>query len=103
MSVTSAIIGTWLHSYEEDTGDAEVFRPISFAFPPSRGRPGIAFRPDGGYAEISPGADDRGAVSQGRWRDLGAGRIEISFPDGRQAPSVRHLLSCENGVLKIAK
>jgi hypothetical protein len=100
---TSAIIGTWFHSYEEDTEDANVYRPKGFAFPPSRGRPGIEFRSDGSYIEIGPGADDRGAVSRGQWRDLGAGQIAISFPESHRAPSVRHILSCENGVLKFAK
>jgi hypothetical protein len=99
----SAIVGTWFHSYEEDTEDANVYRPRGFAFPPSRGRPGIEFRPDGAYAEIGPGADDRGAVRRGRWRDLGAGRIDISFPESDRAPSVRQILSCQDGVLKIAK
>jgi hypothetical protein len=103
VSSTSAIIGTWFHSYEEDTEDADVYRPKGFAFPPSRGRRGIEFRSDGSYVEIGPGADDRGAVSLGRWRDLGAGQIAISFPEGGRAPSVRQILSVENGVLKIAK
>ena len=44
MNSTSAIVGTWFHSYEEDTEDAKVYRPKGFAFPPSRGRPGIEFR-----------------------------------------------------------
>jgi hypothetical protein len=100
---TSAIIGTWFHSYEEDTADANVYRPKGFAFPPSRGRPGLEFRSDGGYVEIGPGADDRGSVSLGQWRDLGAGQIGISFPESHRAPSVRQILSYENGVLKIAK
>ncbi len=103
MNSTSAIVGTWFRSYEEDTEDAHVYRPKGFAFPPSRGRPGIEFRSDGGYLEIGPGADDRGAVSRGQWRDLGAGEIDISFPEGNRTPSVRRILSCENDVLKIAK
>ena len=103
MNSTSAIVGTWFSSNEEDTEGAEVYRPTGFAFPPSRGRPGIEFRSDGSYVEIGPGADDRGAVSRGQWRDLGAGQIDISFPQSNRAPSVRRILSCERGVLKIAK
>jgi hypothetical protein len=38
----------WLHSYEEDTETEAVYRPESYAFPPSRGpRPGFELRPDG--------------------------------------------------------
>jgi hypothetical protein len=100
---TTAIIGTWFHSYEEDTENAEVYRRTGFAFPLSRGRPGMEFRSDGSYVEIGPGADDRGATSRGQWRDLGGGQIAISFPGSSRPPSVRHILSGENGVLKFAK
>ena len=103
MNGTPDMVGTWFHSYEEDTEDAKVYRPKGFAFPPSRGRPGIEFGSDGSYVEIGPGADDRGAVSRGQWRDLGGGQIDTSFPETDRAPSVRRILSCEDGVLKIAK
>ena len=99
----SALVGIWLHSYEEDTADAKTYRPKGFAFPPSRGRPGMEFRSDGTYLEKSPGADDRGAVHQGRWRDLGAGQIEISFPAADRPPTVLHVLSSDGGALRIAK
>ena len=103
MNDTSAIGGTWFHSYEEDTQGVAVYRPKGFAFPPSRGRPGIEFGENGSYVEISPGADDRGALSRGQWRDLGAGEIEVSLPEGRQARCTLHVLSCQDGVLRIAK
>lgn len=37
MSEPSSIIGTWFHSYEEDTDTARVYRPRGFPFPRSRG------------------------------------------------------------------
>jgi hypothetical protein len=103
VSITSAIVGTWFLSYEEDTADTRVYRPADFAFPPARGRPGMAFGADGTYLEIGPGADDRGSAQPGRWRELAPGQIEISFPGTERPPSVRRVLSVEGGVLKIAK
>lgn len=103
MTTASEFVGTWFHSYEEDTEEADVYRPKGFPFPPSRGRPGIEFRPDGSLVAIGPGADDRGVTSEGRWRDLGAGQIEMSFPGSDRALSVRRVLSCENGELKLEK
>lgn len=41
---------TWLHSYEEDTETELEYRPETpenFAFPPSRGRTGFTFLPNG--------------------------------------------------------
>jgi hypothetical protein len=40
----------WLHSYEEDHNGTQVFRPGSFAFPPSRGW-GAARSPARAYSE----------------------------------------------------
>jgi len=54
-----------------------------------------------GYVDIGPGTDDRGAVGPGRWRDLGAGQIDIGFPESHRTPSVRQIPFHENAVLKI--
>jgi hypothetical protein len=56
-----------------------------------------------GYVDIGPGTDDRGAVGPGRWRDLGAGQIDIGFPESHRTPSVRQIPFHENAVLKITK
>jgi hypothetical protein len=103
MNGTTVLVGDWLHSYEEDTADAKVYRRRGFAFPPSRGRPGIEFRSDGIYFQKGPGADDRGAVREGRWRDLGAGQVEISFPAADRPPTVLTVLSSDGETLRIAK
>lgn len=61
------LCGRWLHAHEEDTEDAMVFRPAAAKFPPSRGRRGLELSPDGSYAELRPGPDDRTRRSPGRW------------------------------------
>ena len=57
----------WVHSHEEDAGDAQVFRPRGHPLPPSRGRRSLDLRRDGTLVETRPGADDRAQGARGRW------------------------------------
>jgi hypothetical protein len=57
----------WIHSHEEDTAEAMVFRPDGYAFPPSRGRLGFELRPHGGYVETAIGPADRPEEVSGTW------------------------------------
>ena len=58
----------WVHSHEEDTETRMVFRPASFAFPPSRGRTAFTLKSDGSLFEIGIGPTDRRQESQGTWK-----------------------------------
>ncbi len=59
---------TWLHSFEEDDGDIEVYRPDGYDFPPARRpRAGVEFGPGGLFADLTPGPDDRPERRAGRW------------------------------------
>ncbi|MRV76761.1 hypothetical protein GJ700_34130 [Duganella sp. FT92W] len=53
--------GIWAHSFEEDEGDIQVYRPrATFPFPPSRrGRETLEFDPAGRVSAGMPGPDDR--------------------------------------------
>jgi len=98
------VIGAWLHSYEEDTETTAVYRPDDYPFPPARrGRRGLEFRADGTFVELHPGPDDRPRPAAGRWRSLGDGRIQITFPQGQGTPFELTVVSCTDGVLTIAK
>ena len=63
----AVVLGHWVHSHEEDTDDEMIFRPASYAFPPSRGRTSVELCPDGTYVESSPGPTDAPEASGGRW------------------------------------
>lgn len=98
------IIGSWLHSFEEDTETTAVYRPADHAFRPSRRvRRGLEFRADGTFAELRPGPDDRPRAVTGRWRSPEPGRIEVAFPEGGGTPFELTIVSCAGGVLTIAK
>jgi len=73
----------WLHSHEEDVPGKKVFRPDSYAWPPSRGRFGYEFRPDGRVLRLAPGPTDKPTADQGTWTADAEGQITIHIP-GRQ-------------------
>ncbi|HEX9188952.1 MAG TPA: hypothetical protein VGB87_17870 [Vicinamibacteria bacterium] len=59
----------WIHVFEEDTGDAEVFRPETADVPLSRRpRRRLELSPDGTARILVPGPDDRLVESRGIWR-----------------------------------
>ncbi len=61
------LYGRWRHAHEEDTDRDMVFRPATAKLPPARGRRGLDLKPDGSYAELRPGPDDRPEERSGRW------------------------------------
>ena len=65
----AALRRRWVHSHEEDTEGERVFRPASYAFPPSRGRSAFELRADGSFGESAPGPTDRPEKTEGgRWK-----------------------------------
>ncbi len=77
--------GSWVHSYEEDQGDIQVFRPGGgFAFPPGRRpRETLEFGEGGLQGAGMPGPDDRlqraplTPVGMNRYRRADGREIEI--------------------------
>lgn len=65
---TAPLAQAWLHSHEEDTATTLVYRPVKFAFPPSRGRSGFALRADGTLNARKPGPTDQTEHSDGTWK-----------------------------------
>jgi hypothetical protein len=76
----------WVHSHEEDQQGEQVFRPASYAFPPSRGRSALHLRNDGTYSESAPGPTDRPTESGvGDW-EISGNELTLRAPDG----SIQH-------------
>jgi len=61
------LIGSWVHSHEEDTATEQVFRRADYAFPPSRGREALELRSDGTVAVRRPGPTDAPQEVEGTW------------------------------------
>jgi len=75
----TGLSGTWTHSFEEDEGDIQTYRPNgSFAFPPSRqGRDTLDFEQAGQVVSGTPGPDDRLLLSSSGMTSLGMNRFRI--------------------------
>lgn len=75
------ILGNWMHVPAE-SGSGMTFRQARAPLPPSRGRIGFEFRPDGTFEETAPGASDRGESTTGIW-SLEGSLLKLSYEDGR--------------------
>ncbi|MDC8756735.1 hypothetical protein [Janthinobacterium fluminis] len=95
------ISGSWTHSYEEDSGDVQTYRPThSFAFPPSRrGRETLEFGAAGQMVSGRPGPDDRLQMSSASLTALGMNRFRL---DGMGMPGrVVEIIDARPDILKV--
>jgi len=69
---------TWLHSREEDEGEVMVYRPNTYAFPPSRGRTGFAFEAGGKFTQYDIAPTDGLEGNPGKWEMKDSKIIAIS-------------------------
>jgi hypothetical protein len=63
------------HSFEEDSGGVEVFRPDGVSLPPAFGRDGFEMRADGTFIQQGIGPADGIVQVPGRWTSLGPAEI----------------------------
>jgi hypothetical protein len=103
IKLPSTMFRRWIHSREEDTKDVTVFRPSSFAFPPSRGREGIEFRENGEFFHYRIGATDRSEAVAGQWHVERDNIIEVDFPTARLSPYRLVVISVDNDALKVRR
>lgn len=78
----SLLYGGWLHAHEEDEPGKIVYRPDTQNLPPSRGRTGYHFHPDGRLTKIGSSPVDRTVMTEGHWEiDPETNRVTLSLPD----------------------
>jgi hypothetical protein len=63
-----ALVGSWTHVRERDSGDLVTFWPSDSPIPPARGRTAMDLTAGGDLRKFTAGADDRRVVSAGSWR-----------------------------------
>ena len=95
--------GTWLVSREENSGDTLVYRPNTYAFPPSRGRTGFAIKPYGRFEQFDIAPTDGLAGRPGTWTPDGTTRLRIHLNDGREPDYTLEIISLEKQVLKLRR
>jgi hypothetical protein len=71
--VKAALFATpWVHVFEEDSAEGEVYRPDGADIPLSRRpRRRLSFSPDGSARVALPGPDDRPNEQKATWRQEG--------------------------------
>jgi len=97
------LIGTWLHSHEEDTATERIYRRSDFEFPPSRGRRGYEFQSDHSCISIGIAARDGATKEACKWQLHKATEsiIVLTFPDGHQ--NMLQIVSVNSKCLVIKK
>ncbi|GFE71910.1 hypothetical protein CFPU101_45200 [Chroococcus sp. FPU101] len=97
----STIFQHWIHSREEDTEDIQVYRPIGYQFPPSRGRNGLEFRPNGEFILYGLGPTDRPQKIVGSWTAQSNNKIKIDVSVWGDKGRMMEVISCDEKVLKL--
>lgn len=95
--------GTWLHAHEEDQADVLVYRPNTYAFPPSRGRTGFAFERNGLFTQYDIAPTDDLEGHKGRWKVQKDNTLLINLDDQPESGYVLEVVSLENKVLKVRR
>jgi hypothetical protein len=91
----------WIHSFEEDSGAIQVFRPSDFDLPLTRApRYCYEFRKNGQVNRIGSGPSDAMTENKGKFRKTGEKKI-ILFLEGLAKPTAIEILYCDDHILKI--
>ncbi len=95
------VFGRWIHSHEEDTADARIYRRSTYPFPPSRGRRGFEIRPGGEFVRYAIAAADGSKEVPGRWTAERSAWIQVTYPEGSGPPETLEVVSVDQDVLKL--
>ena len=94
----------WIESHEdsEQNSDIRVFRPDTYAFPPSWPRNGFRFDAEGVFVGRGPSPTDGIAVYPGRWTATDNLTFRIT-PSGASLSYGLQLISLQDDVLKVRR
>ncbi len=98
----ACLLRHWIHSHEEDTLAVQVYRPAEYPFPPSRGRTGFAFLPEGELVAYGIAPADGVSESRGSWTFIPPRSISIQRDDAIDPPLTLDVVSCSEYLLAIA-
>ncbi|GEO06410.1 hypothetical protein AAE02nite_40740 [Adhaeribacter aerolatus] len=94
---------TWLHAVEEDSAEVEVYRPNTYAFPPSRGRTGFSLSADGTFRLFTIAPTDGLEEHPGRWKKVKDDVLRIRFAAEQPEGFDLQIISLAPDLLKIKK
>jgi hypothetical protein len=103
-NLQECILRHGVHSHEEDTQDARVYRPAGYDFPPSRGRMGLEFRDGGELVYYGIARADGSEISSGRWTlEEGTTRVRTDVDNERIQPFILEVVFCGDEALKVRR
>jgi len=102
-NISPKIFKHWIHSHEEDTEDAKVYRSSDYEFPPSRGRRGFEIRDGGEFIQYDIAPTDGSRIVVGRWELEGPNSIRIYLENQKIKSYVINIISCEDNIMRIKK
>lgn len=103
--LSGCVIGSWLHSWEEDTAETIVFRPAEYPFAQSRGRDGYEFQTGGILVYHGFGPADEPLTSTGEWGWHSGDEIHlvVNDPQGAYIDEALRIVSCEADTLLVER
>jgi hypothetical protein len=91
----------WIHSFEESTGDVDVYRPRGFEFPPAFGRRGLEISANGDFVLHAIGPADGTIAIPGHWIAEDFDHIGVCLQD--RAPFTLTIVSVDDDVLRLER
>ena len=103
--LSGCLIGSWIHSWEEDTAETIVFRPADYPFGPSRGRDGYEFQTGGilVYHGFGPADEPLTSVGEWGWHSGDLIHLVVNDPQGAYIDEVLRIVSCDAETLQVER
>ncbi len=93
----------WVHSFEDDTADTQVYRPASYKFPLAEGRESFEIKQNGDFIQHSTGAADNSRKFTGKWTYKKNSTISIQLQDPQATAYQLHIIELSDTLLKVHK
>jgi hypothetical protein len=103
IDLAQAVFKHWVHSFEEDTQGIQVYRPVSYNFPLSRGREGFEVKEDGTFVLYNIGLADGTDTIPGTWKQTGESTLKIIFSNPDIAPYTIQIIQASDTLLTLKK
>jgi hypothetical protein len=103
IDLAPAVFKHWVHSFEEDTGGIQTYRPASYNFPLSRGREGFEVKENGTFIRHSIAPADGIEKIPGTWTAAGENKLRIQFNSSDFIPYTIQILQASDTLLTLKK
>ena len=103
IELPKVIFKHWVHSHEDDTDTAYVYRPYDYPFPRSRGRRGFEINENGKFILYRIAPTDGLNSYSGQWKLNGVDTMVVKFEEEEISSFSFTIISCEADLLLIKK